>query len=40
MQRTSISRIPRPIPVFMKENLRPYIPADWDLVQKFPEAWP
>jgi len=35
-----VSRIPRPIPVFMKENLRPHIPADWDLVQQFPEAWP
>jgi len=33
-----VSRIPRPIPVFMKENLRPHIPADWDLVQQFPEG--
>jgi protein gp37 len=35
-----VSRIPRQIPVFMKENLRPHIPADWDLVQQFPEARP
>jgi len=35
-----VSRIPRPIPVFMKKNLRPHIPADWDLVQQFSEAWP
>ena len=35
-----VSRFPRPIPVFMKENLRQHIPADWDLVQQFPEAWP
>jgi protein gp37 len=35
-----VSRFPRPIPVFMKKNLRQHIPADWDLVQQFPEAWP
>ena len=33
-----VSRFPRPIPVFMKKNLRPHIPADWDLVQQFPEG--
>jgi len=33
-----VSRFPRPIPVFMKKNLRLHIPADWDLVQQFPEG--
>jgi len=26
------------IPAFMKDNLKPHIPADWDLVQQYPEA--